>query len=153
MRSPRSSCSGPYDWPAQRAQSKVSISIEDTDAETEIMEQEIYLGPPKRHPRMARRTSSLVLPPTQFIMGSPEHFRDYQRSTSLKKFKHTSYDRDIDQFHYNQPTGMSLKRRNPLLAKVETKGTSKNVNIFKKIFNKTVDEEDGDCETDVRLNK
>ena len=136
FRSPRSSTSyGQYD-----CHSKVSISIEDIDAnESEI--DDIFLRPNLKAPRMTRRTSSLVLPPTHLIQGSPQRA---QRSTSLKKMRYTSHDNDLPCYQLEPPSGMSLKRRNPLLAKVEgTKGTSKNLNIFKKIFNKTVDEEDG----------
>ena len=144
FRSPRSSTSyGPYD-----CHSKVSISIEDIDANESEMD-DIFLRPNMKSPRMTRRTSSLVLPPTHLIQGSPQRA---QRSTSLKKERYTSYDtNDLPCYQLEPPSGMSLKRRNPLLAKVEgTKaGTNKNLNIFKKIFNKTVDEEDG-TEPDVR---
>ena len=149
LRSPRSSRSscGHYDWPGSR---KATISVEtfDESLEAEMDENEAFLKLPSRTPRMARRTSSLVLPPTHLLQGSScsEHSFNRSRSTSLKKrrvTRYSSHDRELDRYY---TSGVSLKRRNPLLAKVEKKGTGDSFRLFKKFFSNSIDEDDGDAE-------
>ena len=144
IRSPRSS-SGNHDWPRSR---KATISVEtfDESLEADTDENEAFLRPPSRAPRMSRRTSSLVLPPTNLLQGSicSEHSFNRCRSTSLKRrVTHSSHDRELDRFY---TSGVSLKRRNPLLAKVERKGTGDSFRLFKKFFSNSIDEGDGDAD-------
>lgn len=147
MRSPRSSC-GQYDWPRS---SKATFSISTFDESLEDMDEtESFLKPPSKASRKTRRTSSLVEPPTHLMQqqgsgASPDHWNrslstQLRRSTSLKRrVRYSSHDRELDRYY---TSGVSLKRRNPLLAKVEKKGTGDSFSLFKKFFSKSIDEED-----------